>query len=113
MKNTPENRAALERIVGTAHFLNTGYRFEIMDYDEFLTLRICQPRDTEQAAYPEIYYKDNWFGKEAVGFQIATTGYGEHSLAQAQRAANGLFTAINLVTALYTTAEIAGLTTRR
>ena len=113
MKNTPENRAALERVAGTANFLNTGYRIEVMAYDEFVSLRILRPRDTEQTAYPEIFFNDDWNGSRAVCFEICTTGYGDHSLAQAQRAAFGLLTAINLVNAMYTTAEIAGLEIRR
>ena len=113
MKNTPENHAALERIASIAKFLNTGYQIELMEYETFLTLRVRQPRDTDQAAYPEIYYNDDWFGEKTVSFEIATTGYGDHSLRQAQRVTTGLLTAINLVTNLYTTAELAGLEVRR
>ena len=113
MKNTPENRAALRCVEDMARIMNTGYQIEVLDYNEFLTLRIRQPRDTEQTVYPEIFCKDDWYGDDALGFEICTTGYGDHSLRQAQRAASGLMTAINLVTSLYAAAEVAGLKTHR
>ena len=120
MKNTPERLKALDNMVLAVKFFNehiseTGYQIErrVSTDNQYIDLRIKTPRDDEYAAYPEVYFEGDWYGTGMVCFGIATTGYGDHSLAQAQRAANGLLTAINLVTALYTTAEIAGLTTRR
>ena len=113
MKRTPENLSALEHIAAVNRAMNTGYQIEVLDYAEFITLRIRQPRDTEEVAYPEIFYKDDWYGDKAVGFEICTTGYGDHSLQQAQRAMAGLQTAIQLVNTLYSTAEAAGLDTHR
>ncbi|MBQ6513402.1 MAG: hypothetical protein IJI09_01650 [Clostridia bacterium] len=111
MKSTPERRTALELVAATAKALNTGYQIEALDYEGCLYLTIRKPRDTEDAAYPEIYYKDDWYGTKAVGFEISTTGYGDHSLKQAQRAVTGLNTAIALVNCLYATAKAAGLDT--
>ena len=81
--------------------------------DGYFYISLRQPRDTDKVAYPEIFCKDNWFGDKALGFEIATTGYGDHSIAQAQRAVAGLQIAIDLVEALLTTAELYGLKIRR
>ena len=43
-------------------------------------------------------------------FDIITTGYGNHSLRQAQRVTTGLLAATNLVQNLYMAAEVAGFT---
>ena len=90
-----------------------GYQIYINEYDDDFYISIRQPRDTDKVAYPEIFCKDNWFGEKALGFEIATTGYGDHSIAQAQRAVAGLQIAIDLVEALLTTAELYGLKIRR
>ena len=113
MKNTPENRTAVNAIIETARIMDTGYQIIANDYDGYFYLSIRQPRNTDKVAYPEIFWKDNWYGDEALGFEIATTGYGDHSIAQAQRAVAGLQIAIDLVEALLTTAELYGLKIRR
>ena len=113
MKDTLENRKAVNAIIDTARIKDTGYRVSTSDYDGHFYLCICQPRDTDKVAYPEIFCKDDWYGEKALGFEIATTGYGDHSIAQAQRAVAGLQIAIDLVEALLTTAELYGLKIRR
>ena len=113
MKDTLENRKAVNAIIDTARIKDTGYQVSTSDYDGHFYLCIRQPRDTDKVAYPEIFCKDNWFGDKALGFEIATTGYGDHSIAQAQRAVAGLQIAIGLVEALLTTAELYGLKIRR
>ena len=112
MKDTPENRKAVNAIIDTARIKDTGYQVSTSDYDGHFYLCIRQPRDTDKVAYPEIFCKDDWYGEKALGFEIATTGYGDHSIAQAQRAVAGLQIAIDLVEALLTTAELYGLKTR-
>ena len=113
MKDTLENRKAVNAIIDTARIKDTGYQVSTSDYDGHFYLCIRQPNDTDKVAYPEIFCKDNWYGEKALGFEIATTGYGDHSIAQAQRAVAGLQIAIDLVEALLTTAELYGLKTRR
>ena len=89
MKDTLENRKAVNAIIDTARIKDTGYQVSTSDYDGHFYLCIRQPRDTDKVAYPEIFCKDNWYGEKALGFEIATTGYGDHSIAQAQRAVAG------------------------
>ena len=113
MKSTPENRKAVNAIIETVRIKDTGYQIDVNEYDGYFYISLRQPRDTEKVAYPEIFCKDNWFGDKALGFEIATTGYGDHSIAQAQRAVAGLQIAIDLVEALLTTAELYGLKIRR
>ena len=113
MKDTLENRKAVNAIIDTARIKDTGYQVSTSNYDGHFYLCIRQPKDTDRVAYPEIFCKDNWYGEKALGFEIATTGYGDHSIAQAQRAVAGLQIAIDLVEALLTTAELYGLKTRR
>ena len=113
MKDILENRKAVNAIIDTARIKDTGYQVSTSDYDGHFYLCIRQPKDTDRVAYPEIFCKDNWYGEKALGFEIATTGYGDHSIAQAQRAVVGLQIAIDLVEALLTTAELYGLKTRR
>ena len=115
MKNTPEIRSALERIVILNDRMNTGYRIETVYYpgEDYVSLRIRQPKDTDDAVYPEIYFSDDWYGEDAVSFEISTTGYGDHSLKQAHRVITGLCAATTLVENLYTAFEVAGFNTRR
>ena len=113
MKDTLENRKAVNAIIDTAEIKGTGYQVSARDYDGYLYLYIRQPRDTDKVAYPEIFCKDDWYGEKALGFEIATTGYGDHSVAQAKRAVAGLQIAIDLVEALLTTAELYGLKIHR
>ena len=113
MKSTPENRKAVNAIIETVRIKDTGYQIYVNEYDGYFYISLRQPRDTEKVAYPEIFCKDNWFGDKALGFEIATTGYGGHSIAQAQRAVAGLQIAIDLVEALLTTADLYGLKIRR
>ena len=113
MKDTLENRKAANAIIDTARIKDTGYQIRISEYDDCFFISVRQPKDTEMIAYPEIFCKDDWYGEKALGFEIATTGYGDHSIAQAQRAVAGLQIAIDLVEALLTTAELYGLKTRR
>ena len=116
MKNTPERLKALDNMVLAVKFFNehcsdTGYQVEreIYDDDKYIDLRIRTPRDDEYAAYPEVYFKGDWYGIGMVCFEIGTTGYGDHSLAQVQRALHGLECAIELVKVLIATAEASGL----
>ena len=113
MKSTPENRKAVDAIIDTVRIKDTGYQIYVNEYDGYFYISLRQPRDTDKVAYPEIFCKDDWYGEKALGFEIATTGYGDHSIAQAQRAVTGLQIAIDLVEALLTTAELYGLKTRR
>ena len=113
MKSTPENRKAVDAIIDTVRIKGTGYQIYVNEYVGYFYISLRQPRDTDKVAYPEIFCKDNWFGDKALGFEIATTGYGDHSIAQAQRAVAGLQIAIDLVEALLTTAELYGLKIRR
>ena len=113
MKNTPENRAAANAIIDTARIKDTGYQIKLCEYDDFFCLSVRQPRDTDKVAYPEIFCKDDWYGENALGFEICTTGYGDHSIAQAQRAVAGLQIALGLIEAILTTAELFGLKIHR
>ncbi len=113
MKSTPETRKAIEAIAETARIKDTGYQIVAHDYDGYIYLNIRQPRNTDTVTYPEIFCKDDWYGEKALGFEIATTGYGDHSIAQAKRAVAGLQIAIDLVEALLTTAELYGLRIHR
>ena len=112
MKNTPEVRRLFEQMIDIAVHLTSGYRIETIHYrdGEEISLRIHKPAETEWAVYPEIYFSDNWYGTECVRFDIITTGYGNHSLRQAQRVTTGLLAATNLVQNLYMVAEVAGFT---
>ncbi len=111
MKSTPETRKAVEALVETARIKGTGYEVIVHDCEGYIYLNVRQPRNTDMVAYPEIFCKDDWYGEKALGFEIATTGYGDHSIAQAQRAVAGLQIAIGLAEALLTTAELFGLKT--
>ena len=112
MKNTPEVRRLFEQMIDIAAHLTNGYQIETMQYreDDEIFLRIHKPAETAWAVYPEIYFSDNWYGIECVRFDIITTGYGNHSLRQAQRVTTGLLAATNLVQNLYMAAEVAGFT---
>jgi len=112
MKNTPEVRRLFDQMIDIAAHLTNGYQIETMQYrdDDDISLRIRKPAETEWAVYPEIYFSDNWYGTECVRFDIITTGYGNHSLRQAQRVTTGLLAATNLVQNLYMAAEVAGFT---
>ena len=112
MKNTPEARRLFEQMTDIAAHLTNGYQIETIHYrdGEEISLRIHKPAETEWAVYPEIYFSDNWYGTECVRFDIITTGYGNHSLRQAQRVTTGLLAATNLVQNLYMAAEVAGFT---
>ena len=120
MKNTPEGLMALDNVVRAAKIfnercVNTGYQIErfISSDEQYIDLQIKAPRDNDSTAYPEIYFNSDWYGTGMVEFGIATTGYGDHSLRQAQRALHGLECAIELVKVLITTAEASGLTVHR
>ena len=120
MKNTPERLKALDNMVLAVKFFNehiseTGYQIErrVSTDNQYIDLRIRTPRDDEYAAYPEVYFEGDWYGTGMIGFEIATKGYGDHSLAQAQRALHGLECAIELVKVLTATAEASGLTVHR
>ncbi len=113
MKNTPENQKAANAIIDTARIKDTGYQVFTSDCDGCFYICIRQPKDSDKVAYPEVFCKDDWYGEKALGFEIATTGYGDHSIAQAQRAVAGLHIAIDLVEAMLTTAELYGLKTHR
>ena len=115
MKNTPEVQRMFDQMSEIAEHLTSGYRIETTRYceGEYVSLRIRKPADTEWAVYPEIYFSDDWYGIESVRFGIATTGYGDHSMKQAQRALHGLECAIELVKVLTATAEASGLTVHR
>ena len=115
MKNTPETREKLAHIVNLMNYLNTGYQIEARAWrgEEYITLCIRQPKDTDEAVYPEIYFSDDWYGEDAVRFEISTTGYGDHSLKQAHRVIAGLCAATTLVENLYTAFEVAGFNTQR
>ena len=112
MKNTPEVRRMFDQMSEIAEHLTSGYQIETMTYSngEDVSLRIRRPADTEWAVYPEINFWDDWYGIESVRFEIYTTGYGDHSLRQAQRVTTGLLAATNLVQNLYMVAEVAGFT---
>ena len=112
MKNTPEVQRIFDQMSEIAEHLTSGYRIETTRYceGEYVSLRIRKPAETEWAVFPEIYFSDNWYGTECVRFDIITTGYGNHSLRQAQRVTTGLLAATNLVQNLYTVAEVAGFT---
>ena len=112
MKNTPKVRRLFEQMSDIAEHLTSGYRIETMSYSDGdeVSIRIRRPADTEWAVYPEINFWDNWYGTESVRFEIYTTGYGDHSLRQAQRVTTGLLAATNLVQNLYMVAEVAGFT---
>ena len=117
MKNTPERLKALDNMVLAVKFYNehisdTGYQIErrVSPDNQYIDLRIRTPRDDEYAAYPEVYFEGDWYGTGMVCFGIATTGYGDHSLRQAQRVTTGLLAATNLVQNLYMVAEVAGFT---
>ena len=120
MKNTPERLKALDNMVLSVNFFNehirdTGYRIErrISPDDEYLDLRIRNPRDDERTAYPEVFVDDDWYGTGALCFGIATTGYGDHSIGQAERALRGLECAIEMVKVLTAAAESSGLRVHR
>ena len=120
MKNTPERLKALDNMVLAVKFFNehiseTGYEIErrVSSDNQYIDLRIKTPRDDEYAAYPEVYFEGDWYGTSMVCFGIATTGYGDHSMKQAQRALHGLECAIELVKVLTATAEASGLTVHR
>ena len=112
MRNTPEVRRLFDQMIDIAAHLTNGYQIETMQYRDgaVISLRIRKPAETEWAAYPEIYFSDDWYGTECVRFDIITTGYGNHSLRQAQRVTTGLLAATNLVQNLYMVAEVAGFT---
>jgi len=112
MKNTPEVRRLFDQMIDIAAHLTNGYQIKNMHYrdGDDISLRIHKPAETEWAVYPEIYFSDNWYGTECVRFDIITTGYGNHSLRQAQRVTTGLLAATNLVQNLYMAAEVAGFT---
>lgn len=120
MKNTPERLKALDNIVLAVRYFNehirdTGYQIErrVSPDNEYIDLRIKTPRDNKYAAFPEVYIDDDWYGTGMVSFGIATTGYGDHSFGQAQRALHGLECAIELVKVMIATAETSGLTVHR
>ena len=120
MKNTPDRLKALDNMVLAVKFYNehvsdTGYQIEhrVSPDNEYLDLRIRTPRDDEHTAYPEVYVDDDWYGTGALCFGIATTGYGDHSIGQAQRALRGLECAIELVKVLTATAEESGFRVHR
>ena len=40
MKNTPENRAAVNAIIDTARIKGTGYQIKLCEYDDFFCLSV-------------------------------------------------------------------------
>ena len=116
MKNTPENLKAVDNLCLAVKFFNehcsdTGYQVtrRITPDNQYIILRILTPRDDEYAAYPDVYFNDDWFGGNILSFEIGTKGYGDHSIKQAERVKHGLECAIELVKVLTATAEASGL----
>ena len=117
MKNTTERLKALDNMVLAVKFFNehcndTGYQVErrISPDGKYIDLCIHIPDDDEYAAYPKVYFNGDWYGTGMVSFEIATIGYGDQTLKQAQRALHGIECAIELVKVLKATAEASGLT---
>ena len=98
MKYTENNRIALEEIARAAA-QGFGYTCRIRkdpdDSEIWITIR--QPKDDDNAVYPEVSFHESWNEKEPHRFEIITYGYGDHSIAQAQRVVAGLQTAIHMV----------------
>lgn len=97
MTNTEKNAIAFEEMRRAAE--RFGYTAHIRTSTDGTTLwfGIRQPKDDETFAYPEIYFLDNWYGEERPRFEIATTGYSDHSINQAQRVVAGLQIALACV----------------
>ena len=115
MKNTESVRAAFSKMQRQVEEHGAGYKIEprVSPDGEHITLIIHRPKDSAKAAYPDVMFHDDWYGKEIVRFTIHPTGYGEESLDRTRQMAHGLLAACELVNRLYAIAETAGLETIR
>ena len=114
--NADDYRKLVKLFPDAPRYMQTNYYIDSKDRmlaKSGIALRIRKPADTEWAVYPEVDFYDDWYGEESVRFEIVTTGYGDHSLRQAQRVTTGLLAATNLVQNLYAIAEVAGLAVRQ
>ena len=113
MTNTPENRLAFETMARLANALNTGYQVlsRVTDNNEQVILDMFCPGDTEETAYPAVYFCDAFIDEAGISFEIIPGIYRNHDLAQTQRITNGLEVAMKLVEVLYATAQAFGIPT--
>lgn len=113
MTNTPENRHAFENMARLANALNTGYQIfsRVTDNKKYVVLDIYCPGDTEEIAYPVLYFCDAFVDESGISFEIVPGIYGKHDLKQTRRIINGLTVAMKLAEVLYAAAEINGIPT--
>ena len=113
MKGTPEIQKGVEALIEAARNKDTGYEMVAQNFNGCIYLSIRQPMDTDTVAYPRIFFKEDWYSDDTLGFEIVTIGYSDHSIEQAKRVMAGLQIAIDLVETLLTTAETSGMKIRR
>lgn len=113
MTNTPENRHAFENMARLANALNTGYQVfsRVTDNKEYVVLDMYCPGDTDEIAYPPVYFCDAFVDESGISFEIFPGIYGKHGLAQTRRIMNGLEVAMKLVEVLYAAAKVYGIPT--
>ena len=115
MTNTPENRHAFETMARLANALNTGYQVfsRVTDNGKYVILDMYCPGDTEEIAYPTVYFCDAFVDEAGISFEIVPGIYRDHDLAQTNRIMNGLGVAMKLVEVLYAAAKVYGIPTTR
>ena len=113
MTNTPENRHALETMARLANALNTGYQVfsRVTDNKKYVILDMYCPGDTEEMAYPTVYFCDAFVDESGISFEIIPNIYGDHSREQTRRMMKGFGIAMDLVDVLYATAKAFGIQT--
>ena len=113
MTNTPENRHAFETMARLANALNNGYQVfsRVTDNKKYVILDMYCPGDTEEMAYPTVYFCDAFVDEAGISFEIIPGIYRDHDLAQTRRIMNGLGAAMKLVEVLYATAKTFGIPT--
>ena len=110
MTNTPENRHALETMARLANALNTGYQV-FTDNKKYVILDMYCPGDTDQIAYPAVYFCDAFVDESGISFEIIPNICGDHSHEQTRRMVKGFEIAMELVDVLYATAKAFGIQT--
>ena len=83
----------------------------VTDNKKYVILDMYCPGDTEEMAYPTVYFCDAFVDEAGISFEIVPGIYHDHDLAQTRRIMNGLETAMKLVEVLYATAKTFGIPT--
>ena len=96
-----------------ANALNTGYQVfsRVTDNKKYVILAMYCPGDTDQIAYPAVYFCDAFVDEAGISFEIIPGISRDHDLAQTRPIMNGLGAATTPVEVPYATAKTLGIPT--